>query len=77
MLVFGPDAAISRDFVNAPERKALMERLLTEEGGAQAQFEAVLEGQGQRQADAQARQQREENLLIETLGRDKVQIDND
>ena len=54
-----------------------MERLLTEEGGAPAQFEALLEGEGLKEQSERARQEQDENLLIETLGRDKVQIDND
>ena len=76
-LVFGRDAAMSRDFVNAPERKTVMERLLTEEGGAPAQFEAVLEGEGRREKTLREQQERDESLLIETLGRERVQIDND
>ena len=76
-LQYARDAAISRDFVNAPERKAVLERLLTEEGGAPAQFEAVLEGEGRQEQAERSRQERDESLLIETLGRDKVQIDND
>ena len=74
-LVFEQGAAISRDFVNAPERKAQIEKILTEEGGAEAKFEAVLSGAEQTRAKSQ--QERDESLLIETLGRDRVQIDND
>ena len=74
-LVFEQSNGISRDFVNAPERKAIIEKILTEEGGAPAQFEAVLEGANQPKADARKRQ--DEDMLIEVLGRDKVQIDND
>ena len=70
---YGP--AISRDFVNAPERKGLIEKILTEEGGAPVQFEAVLEGAvNQQQVN---KQKKDEDLLIDILGRDKVQIDND
>ncbi|MBQ9196637.1 MAG: DNA polymerase III subunit gamma/tau [Clostridia bacterium] len=76
-LVFNRDAAMSRDFVNAPERKAVMERLLTEEGGAPAQFEAVLEGDGRREKSLREQQERDEKMLIDTLGRERVQIDND
>lgn len=74
-LVFPAEAAFSRNYVNTPERKALIERVLSEEGGAQANFEAVLEG-AQTQ-NAQARQARDESLLIDTLGRARVQIDDD
>ena len=76
-LVFARDAAMSRDFVNTPERKAIMERLLTEEGGAPARFEAVLEGEGKRERSIREQQERDESMLIETLGRERVQIDND
>ena len=76
-LVFAKDAVMSRDFVNTPERKALMERLLTEEGGVPAKFDAVLEGEGQREKTIREQQAHDESLLIETLGRDRVQIDND
>lgn len=76
-LVFPRSSAMSRDYANAPERKSVMERLLTEEGGAPAQFEALLEGEGLKEQSERARQEQDENLLIETLGRDKVQIDND
>ena len=76
-LVFARDAAMSRDFVNAPDRKALMERLLTEEGGAPVHFEAVLEGDERREKSLREQQERDESMLIETLGRDRVQIDND
>ena len=74
-LVFEASNGISRDFVNAPERKAMIEKILTEEGGAPAQFEAQLEGvANQLQLD---KQKKDEGLLIDVLGRDKVQIDND
>ena len=74
-LVFEASNGISRDFVNAPERKGLIEKILTEEGGAPVQFEAVLEGaNNQPQLD---KQKKDEDLLIDILGRDKVQIDND
>jgi len=74
-LVFENSNGISRDFVNAPERRSVIEKILTEEGGAPAQFEAVLEGaSNQRQ---QNKQKNDEDLLIDILGRDKVQIDND
>lgn len=76
-LVFTRDAAMSRDFVNAPERKSVMERLLTEEGGAPAKFEALLEGEAKREKSLREQQERDESMLIETLGRDRVQIDND
>ena len=76
-LIFSRDAAMSRDFVNAPERKSVMERLLTEEGGAPVQFEAVLEGEGRREKALREQQERDEHMLIETLGRERVQIDND
>jgi len=76
-LVFGRDAAMSRDFVNAPDRKNVMERLLTEEGGTPAQFEAVLEGSERKEKAVRSQQERDESMLIEALGRDKVQIDND
>ena len=74
-LVFEANAGISRDFVNAPERKAQIEKILTEEGGAPVQFEAVLEGADNRLK--QSKQKNDEDLLIDILGRDKVQIDND
>ena len=74
-LIFEASNGISRDFVNAPERKGLIEKILTEEGGAPVQFEAVLEGaNNQPQLD---KQKKDEDLLIDILGRDKVQIDND
>ena len=73
-LIFPRNAAISVDFVNAEERKAQIEKILTEEGGAPAKFEARLEDAPVRTADDTLR---DEQLLIETLGRDKVQIDND
>ena len=76
-LVFARDAAMSRDFVNSPDRKTLMERLLAEEGGAPVQFEAVLEGEGVRERSLREQQQRDERMLIDTLGRERVQIDND
>lgn len=76
-LVFPRDAAMSRDFVNAPDRKSVMERLLTEEGGAPVQFEAVLEGDGKRERSIREQRERDESLLIETLGRERVQIDYD
>ncbi|MBQ7455857.1 MAG: DNA polymerase III subunit gamma/tau [Clostridia bacterium] len=74
-VVFTPEAAFSRDYLNAPERKALIERLLTEEGGESAKFEAAAEDQTA--PDRRAKQARDEDLLIDALGRDKVQIDND
>lgn len=74
-LVFESSNGISRDFVNAPERKAIIEKILAEEGGAPAQFEAVLEGADK--ARSTQRQKQDEDLLIDVLGRDKVQIDND
>ena len=73
-LIFPRSAAISVDFVNAEERKAQIEKILTEEGGAPAKFEARLEEAVARSA---AGTERDEQLLIDTLGRDKVQIDND
>ena len=73
-LIFPRNAAISVDFVNAEERKAQIERILTEEGGAPAKFEARMEEAVARSA---AGTERDEQLLIDTLGRDKVQIDND
>ncbi len=74
-LTFTPDAGISRDYVNKQERKEMFERLLTEEGGEPARFEVVLEGE--KNTDTRSKQDYDERLLIETLGRDKVQIDND
>jgi len=74
-LVFEASNGISRDFVNAPERRGVIEKILTEEGGAPAQFEAVLEGSGGKLQ--QEKQKKDEALLIDVLGRDKVQIDND
>jgi len=74
-LVFDASAAISRDFVNAPERRSVIEKILTEEGGAPAQFEAVLEGA--KNAGQAQKIKKDEDLLIDVLGRDKVQIDND
>jgi len=53
----------------------VIEKILTEEGGAPAQFEAVLEGSGGKLQ--QEKQKKDEALLIDVLGRDKVQIDND
>lgn len=73
-LIFPRNAAISVDFVNAEERKSQIERILTEEGGAPAKFEARMEEAVARSA---AGTERDEQLLIDTLGRDKVQIDND
>ena len=73
-LIFPRNAAISVDFVNAEERKAQIEKILTEEGGAPAKFEARMEEAVARSA---AGTERDEQLLIDTLGRDKVQIDND
>lgn len=74
-LIFEASNGISRDFVNAPERRSLIEKILTEEGGAPVQFEAVLEGaSNQLQLN---KQKKDEDLLIDVLGRDKVQIDND
>lgn len=73
-LIFPRNAAISVAFVNAEERKAQIEKILTEEGGAPAQFEARTEEPAAQVADATAR---DEQLLIDTLGRDRVQIDND
>ena len=73
-LIFPRSAAISVDFVNAEERKAQIEKILTEEGGAPARFEARMEEAVARSA---AGTERDEQLLIDTLGRDKVQIDND
>ncbi len=74
-LTFTPDAAISRDYVNTQERREMFERLLSEEGGEPARFEVVLEGE--KNTDTRSKQDYDERLLIETLGRDKVQIDND
>ena len=74
-LIFAENAAISRDFVNAPERKNQIERILTEEGGTEARFEAVLSGESR--AQQKSRQEQDESLLIATLGRERVQIDND
>ena len=73
-LIFPRNAAISVDFVNAEERKSQIEKILTEEGGAPAKFEARMEEAVARSA---AGTERDEQLLIDTLGRDKVQIDND
>ena len=53
----------------------MFERLLSEEGGEPARFEVVLEGE--KNTDTRSKQDYDERLLIETLGRDKVQIDND
>ena len=75
--IFSRENAMSRDYVSTPERKALMERLLTEEGGAPVSFEAVLEGEAKREKSAREQQEHDESLLIETLGRERVQIDND
>ena len=76
-VVFSRENAMSRDFVNMPERKAVMERLLTEEGGAAVHFEALLEGEGKREKTIREQQAHDEDLLIGTLGRERVQIDND
>ena len=76
-VVFSRENAMSRDFVNMPERKAILERLLTEEGGAAVQFEALLEGEGKQEKTVREQQARDEDLLIGTLGRERVQIDND
>ena len=76
-VVFSRENAMSRDFVNMPERKSVMERLLTEEGGAAVQFEALLEGEGKQEKTVREQRAHDEELLIGTLGRERVQIDND
>jgi len=76
-VVFTRKDAMSCDYMNVPRNKQTMERLLTEEGGEPARFEAVLEDTARQEKSVREQQERDESLLIETLGRDKVQIDND
>ena len=72
-LLFDSKAAISRDFVSHPDRHSVIEKMLTEEGGTEAHF--VAETEGQHKVPTHDKQDRDEQTLIETFGRDKIQID--
>ncbi len=74
-VIFSRENVLSMNYVNA--KKETVEKFLSEEGGIPARFEAVPENDKLKSINIREQQARDEQMLIDALGRDRVQIDND
>ena len=72
---FTPETEFFVPLLNAPERRAKIEAVLKQCGGGEARFEALV---AQPAPDPEKAKKDERNLsnLIDTFGRDKVQVDD-
>ena len=74
--LFGPGEEIFMTMLSAPERKSKIENALNQAGGDHAVFEALPQMMpAGADADAEKRQEKSLNDLIDMFGRNKVQID--
>lgn len=74
--LFGPGEEIFMTMLSAPERKSKIENALNQAGGDHAVFEALPQMMpAGADAEAEKRQEKSVNELIDMFGRNKVQID--